>query len=209
MRKLAPVAARRRAAVLTWQNDSGRSAAPNLGALGLFLLLMGCGPRPYLTWSPGPYSEAQAPRLQLVQLIDDRPDDRGGGRENVVHAGRREYGEPIWLNLNGPGSKYLPFPFLETMRQLLERALVEANPTDTASRSLSIDLTDFWCDGYMLGYSADISMEVLVLDPSGQNVLSRIPEQVSAHAGDCNRAYSRALTRLHKRLVEAFRTQPH
>lgn len=171
------------------------------------LLSTGCGPGPYLTWSPGPYSEAPAPRVQLLHLIDRRPDDRGGGREKVIHAGRGGYGEPVWLNVEGPGPKYLPFPFLETMRQLLERSLAEANPADTSPRSFSIDLTDFWCDGYMVEYSADISLEVLVMDSSGQNVLSRIPAQASGRAGQCRRAYSRALTRLHERLVGAFRTQ--
>jgi hypothetical protein len=180
--------------------------------VGLFAI--GCVHEPYLQWARHPPAPTPPQgRVSVRYVIGKRPEKRGDGDLSNIGNWRSGFGIPYPIRLQPPDH-----PLDVTMSQFLVEALNSAGIAVTplqdpgASSHLSLEILDFWCDGYM-GYKATVSLMLFVLDPRTGGVRAQVPLQREGAAGPgffqsvqlrCKDAYTNALNAIQNDLMNAL-----
>jgi hypothetical protein len=211
--------------------DISTSVAGNLGrvkarydeamrivSLVLFALVSsGCVTEPYVQWEHRPPSPAPQGRVAIRYVVNKRAPEHGGAADpDNIGNWRSGFGIPYAIRLGREPNR----PLDATLGQFVGEALASAGLGVTsvqdpyATSHLSIEILDFWCDGYM-GYKATVSLMLVLLDPRLGNVRAQVPIQregaINAGTGMwmpvqqvCRVAYNTALNLVYADIVNAL-----
>jgi hypothetical protein len=178
-------------------NEEGGTFMRKLLLLLLPAVILGCGGKSYLTYKGLPAAPSLDGKV-AIEVRDGREPNGRTAEHDVVGAQTRVLvPAPLPIKLDQP----------ETVPGTLARLFSDAAraagigvvaPTATdATGKLIVEVYRFWCSGYDPVYKVDISVNLIVADPSGAQV--RVPGQPLSITGSstrCHGAYEKSLTQL-------------
>lgn len=172
-------------------------------------MMVGCGYRPYLNWQASPPATMVQGKVAIQMVPNKRPPKHGQVLMNRLGFQRNGWGIPFAINL--PAAH-------ETLDGDVARLVTEAaqaagigmtavqDPGATAH--LSVEINEFWCDGYPPVYKAGATLNVVFLDPHNNGVRMQMPVHAEDGGWDCRTAYRGVTRKLYAALQTAFTQAP-
>jgi hypothetical protein len=171
--------------------------------------VIGCGYHPYLVWNPAPPA-AQAQGKVAVQMVPNkRPPKHGAEDVNKLGNQRNGWGIPFAIEL--PAShETLDADLAKLVTDAAQAAGIGATTVQdkSATAHLSVEITEFWCDGYPPAYKAGATLNVVFLDPGSNGVRMTMPVHAEDGGWDCRTGYRGVMKKLYSQLVTAFAQPP-
>jgi hypothetical protein len=169
--------------------------------------LIGCvAPQSILRWNAMPASPPGEGAVQVVQVINKRPEKKGADDLNRLGNVRSGWGIPYSVSSIDAGYG-IPIPADQALRQLIEQSLLASGlavTTGPPSAQILIEVLELWSDGYA-NYNAKVSLDLVVLDPQTRAFRARIPLRREGNGGGPGIAYPQALDGIHADAIAAFR----
>lgn len=182
-------------------------------ALAPALASVGCGPpTPYLRWTPEPPAPTLEGRMVLRDVVNKRDAKHGANDPANVGNVRNGFGMPFAVRLDGSSGVeggVEPRTLAQSIGEFVSEAAQHAGlgmaaPNDPQATShLWVEVLELWCDGYV-GYSAAVSLQLVIVDPRTQGLRLRVPVRQEGGAGNCRNAFANALNGAQAQITAAF-----
>jgi hypothetical protein len=182
--------------------------------LVLALGVVGCGPpTPYLRWAMAPPAPSLQGRVILRDVVNKRDEKHGARDPGNVGNIRNGFGVPYPVRIDGGGGGWEgsiePRTMAQSIGELVAGGVQSAGvglvpPTDPQPTShLWVEVLELWCDGYV-GYSAAVSLQLVIVDPQTQAPRMRVPVRQEGGASNCRNAFANALNGAQQQIASAF-----
>lgn len=156
---------------------------------------VGCVPQPYLIWESRPPAPMLQGRVAVKYVPNKRPPKHGDTELNNLGNERSGWGIPYAIRLQGDVNPSLDQTVSRVVAEAMSAAGIGmtqlADPGRTAD--LSIEIVEFWCDGYGV-YKASVGLQLVFLDPATGAIRTQVPLRHEGAGGWCRDAYRQALT---------------